>query len=151
MAENHLTSIPPDLAPSHEKPHDSTAPHARRPILVCEDDEGIRELLVEALEEEGFEVYAARNGREALDFLRSGPGRYLLLLDLMMPDISGYEILEQMSKDDHLLGENVVVVLSATGFVRQVSPKVIEKRLVQAMLKKPFELDELFAILHRLA
>lgn len=124
---------------------------ARRPILICEDDDGIRELLIEAIQGEGFEVSAARNGREALELLKRGPGRYLLLLDLMMPDISGYDILEQMNADPLLLGNNIVVVLSATGFVRPVSPGVVQKRMIQGMLRKPFELEDLFALLHRLA
>jgi CheY-like chemotaxis protein len=124
---------------------------ARRPILICEDDESIRELLLDAIQGEGFEVSAVSNGREALELLRRGPGRYLLLLDLMMPGINGYDILERMNDDPLLLGNNIVVVLSATGFIRPVSPGIIEKRLVRGILKKPFELEDLFALLHRLA
>ena len=124
---------------------------ARRPILICEDDDGIRELLVDAVQGEGFEVFAVSNGTEALELLRRGPGRYLLLLDLLMPGISGYDILEQMNDDPLLLGNNIVVVVSATGFVRPVSPGIVQKRVIQGMLKKPFELEDLFALLHRLA
>jgi two-component system response regulator CpxR len=126
-------------------------PAPRRAVLVCEDDDGIRELLVEAIEGEGLEVHAARNGREALGFLGNTHHRYVVLLDLMMPDISGYEILERMDADSQLLGEHVVVVISATGFVRPISPGVIQKRLVQGIIKKPFELDELLAIIQQLA
>lgn len=124
---------------------------ARRPILICEDDDGIRELLMDAIQGEGFEVSAVSNGKAALELLRHGPGRYLLLLDLMMPDISGYDILERMNEDPLLLGNNIVVVLSATGFIRPVSPGILQKRVIQGMLKKPFELEDLFSLLHRLA
>lgn len=124
---------------------------ARRPVLICEDDDGIRELLVDAIQGEGFEVSAVSNGREALELLRRGPGRYLLLLDLMMPGISGYDILEKMNDDPLLLGNNIVVVVSATGFIRPVSPGIVQKRMIQGMLKKPFELEDLFALLYRLA
>jgi CheY-like chemotaxis protein len=123
----------------------------RRTVLICEDDEGIRELLVDALQAEGFAVDEARNGREALELLRREDSRYLVLLDLMMPDISGYDILERMNADPQLLGEHIVVVVSATGFIRPVSPGIIEKRLVKGFLKKPFELDELIAMVYRWA
>lgn len=139
-----LTSTLSDRATSS-----SNSP-ARRPILICEDDDSIREILIEAIEGEGFEVSAVRSGREALERLRRGPGRYLLLLDLMMPDISGYDILERMNDDPLLLGNNIVVVVSATGFLRPVSPGVVQKRIIRGMLKKPFELEDLFALLLRL-
>ena len=129
---------------------DSELP-ARRPVLICEDDEGIRELLLDAVQGEGFEVSAVSNGRDALELLRRGPGRYLLLLDLMMPGVSGYDILEQMNTDPLLLGNNIVVVVSATGFIRPVSPGIVQKRMIRGVLKKPFELEDLFALLHRLA
>lgn len=150
MSDNQQTTHSPGLNPLDQKNGRSeSAPH--RTILVCEDDDGIRELLVEAIEGEGFSVDTARNGREALALLQGGQGRYLVLLDLMMPDISGYDILDRMDADPQLLRENVVVVISATGFVRPVSPGVIEKRLVKGVLQKPFELEELLAIIHRLA
>ena len=141
--ESLISTLADRNAPSNEQ-------SARRPILICEDDDGIRELLMDAIQGEGFEVSAVRNGREALALLRRGPGRYLLLLDLMMPEISGYDILEQMNKDPLLLGNNIVVVVSATGFVRPVSPGVVEKRMIRGTLKKPFELEDLFTLLHRL-
>jgi len=129
----------------------STPSLIRRPILVCEDDDGIRELLVEAIQEEGFEVQAVRNGREALVLLSREPGRYLLLMDLMMPELSGYGVLEQMNASPALLSDNIVVVVSATGFIRPISPGILEKRMIRGTLKKPFELEDLFALLHQLA
>ena len=141
--ESLISTLADRDAPSNEL-------SARRPILICEDDDGIRELLMEAIESEGFEVSAVSGGREALELLRHGSGRYLLLLDLMMPDISGYDILERMNEDPLLLRNNIVVVVSATGFVRPVSPGIVQKRMIRGMLKKPFELEDLFALLHRL-
>lgn len=150
MAEDTSTIEPlPSVAAERSTPGKELP--ARRPVLICEDDDGIRELLVDAIQGEGFEVSAVSNGKEALELLRRGPGRYLLLLDLMMPGISGYDILEQMNDDPLLLGNNIVVVVSATGFIRPVSPGIVQKRLIQGMLKKPFELEDLFALLYRLA
>jgi CheY-like chemotaxis protein len=67
----------------------------------------------------------------------------------MMPGINGYDILERLANNDALLADNKVVVLSATGFIRLINPVILQKHLVLAMLKKPFELDELYSILHR--
>jgi len=120
-------------------------------VLVCEDDEGIREVLVEAIEGEGLVAQVARDGLEALEQLQHGDGRSLVLLDLLMPEMSGYEILERMNADSQLLGEHIIVVISATGFTRPLSPGIIEKRLVKEVLYKPFELDELLALLQRWA
>jgi CheY-like chemotaxis protein len=122
-----------------------------RTILVCEDDEGIRDLLVEALQEAGYTVDSASNGTEALEHLQRGDGRSLVLLDLLMPDVTGYEILERMNVDPQLRGEHVIVIVSATGLVRPVSPGVTEKQLVKDFLKKPFELDDLLAMVQRWA
>jgi CheY-like chemotaxis protein len=123
----------------------------RRTILICEDDEDICELLVDALGEEGFQIVVAHNGREALEQLRRGDGRYLILLDLMMPTISGYEVLERMNLDPRLRAEHIVIVVSATGFVRPLSQGILEKRIIRGMLRKPFELDELLDLVQRWA
>jgi CheY-like chemotaxis protein len=139
------TSVPTS---SYEK---QRAPEVSRTILICEDDDGIRELLVEAVQDEGFTVHIAQNGREALELLSNRQEQYVVLLDLMMPGISGYEILERTAADPEQLGKHIVVVVSATGFVRPVSPGVIEKHLVRGFLKKPFELDELLALLYKFA
>ncbi len=135
---------------SNEKTRHTDAKKLRT-ILVCEDDEGIRDLLMEALQEAGYTVDAARNGAEALERLQQGDGRALVLLDLLMPDVTGYEILERMNIDPDLRGEHVIVIVSATGLVRPVSPGVTEKRLVKDFLKKPFELDDLLATVQRWA
>src|SRR5215831_59764 len=78
---------------SSNQPTGTPLPGNRRPILICEDDDEIRELLLDAIEGEGFAVTATRSGSEALAILEEKPGRYLLLLDLMMPGINGFDLL----------------------------------------------------------
>lgn len=150
MPESQSTPPSSLAGPSDERTgqKDSTR---RRTILICEDDDGICDLLVEALQEEDFEIVVARNGREALEQLQHGDGRYLVLLDLLMPYISGYDVLERMNLDPQLRAEHVVIVVSATGFVRPLSQSLLEKRIVRGVLKKPFELDDLFALVQRWA
>lgn len=149
MFEKQHISPSTMIAPALEETN-AIAVRLRRRILVCEDDDAIREFLLDALQGEGYAVDVACNGREALEHLQGGDGRYLVLLDLLMPEVSGYEILERMSVDPQLRSEHVVVVVSATGFSQHpMSQGVIEKHLVSGIVKKPFELEDLLAMVQR--
>lgn len=104
-------------------------------ILIVEDDEDFRALMVEALESSGFSVRAARDGLEALAVLRaSGGPRYLVLLDLMMPGMNGWEFVAAVRGDPRLRGNPIVV----TTVVPEDAP-----RAVDAILQKPFDLEAL--------
>jgi CheY-like chemotaxis protein len=85
-------------------------------VLLVEDDGDIRECVAEVLEEEGYAVASVGNGREALDHLRSEAQLppCLIILDLMMPVMDGWQFrLEQLK--DPLLASIPVVVLTADG------------------------------------
>ena len=113
-------------------------PDAHR-ILVVEDDEGIREGLRDALESEGYVVLAAADGDEGLRLgLRDDPD--LILLDLMLPGLDGFEVLERLRRD-HVA--TPVLVVTARG---------LEDDRVRGLdlgaddyVVKPFALDELLA------
>jgi CheY-like chemotaxis protein len=77
-------------------------------ILVADDEEGIRILYREELEEEGYEVKVAANGKEALELLDSFVPD-LVILDIKMPDISGIEVLKQI----RVKFRNLPVILSS--------------------------------------
>jgi CheY-like chemotaxis protein len=84
-------------------------------VLVVDDDVVIRETLREVLEQEGYEVLSAENGKEALDVLERSvrlPG--VMLLDLMMPVMTGWEVLEFLQKSERF-SRMPVVVVSAMG------------------------------------
>src|SRR5581483_5268292 len=66
-----------------------------RPILVVEDDPASRAVLRQVLEKQGHRVVEAGNGREALAHL-GGDGPGLILLDLMMPEMDGFQFLEEL-------------------------------------------------------
>src|SRR5690606_8080097 len=80
-------------------------------ILVVEDDPEIRDLVAEILRDEGYEVESAANGQEALEILRT-PGHVpsVMLLDLMMPVLSGPELLEILAEDGTVPDLPVVVI-----------------------------------------
>ena len=103
-------------------------------VLVVEDDVEIRELVRDLIAGEGYAVEVAANGREALDYLRSAPAPpCLILLDLMMPVMSGPELLEIMSDDPSLASLPVVVVSAVAD--RGVAPGV------KRFLRKPVSAD----------
>jgi len=102
------------------------------PILVVEDDEDARKLMIRMLRGEGWEVAEAENGREALQFVqRQRPA--LILLDLMMPELDGFEVLQRLRYDEQTRQIPVVVVTARDltvedrrrleGSVRQVLAK----------------------------
>jgi len=65
-------------------------------ILVAEDDAAGRELIRELLELEGYDVRMTADGREALEALRQPPAPDLVLLDIQMPELDGYEVMRRM-------------------------------------------------------
>jgi CheY-like chemotaxis protein len=79
-------------------------------ILVVEDDPDIRELISEVLAQAGYHVVEAGNGQEALDFLHAHERPCVMLLDLMMPVLSGPELLEIMAEEGGYAQLPVVVV-----------------------------------------
>jgi CheY-like chemotaxis protein len=84
--------------------------HCKR-ILVVEDNDDIRDLLVQVLDEEGYEVDCAENGKEALEKLAARPSDpSLVLLDLMMPTMNGWEFLEARKKDPTLAIHKIVTM-----------------------------------------
>ena len=110
------------------------APRATAPkILVVDDDDGIREVLTEALAMDGHRVSCAPNGKVALEqALASQPD--LIVLDLMMPVMSGWQFLEARRRHRSLAAIPVVVVTAA------LDPQVDG---AAAILRKPFDLDTL--------
>lgn len=89
----------------------SGAPAATEParILVVDDIEANRDLLVRRLRREGHATEVATNGREALEWLIAG-GFDLMLLDIMMPEMNGYELLERMRADADLCHVPVILI-----------------------------------------
>jgi CheY-like chemotaxis protein len=93
----------------------STAALPTSDVLVIEDDDDLREALSELLWEEGYTVSQAANGQEALLALRSGGTRpRLILVDLMMPVMDGWEFCAEQMKDPELSAIPVGVI-SALG------------------------------------
>ncbi len=85
----------------------------RPQLLVVEDDDAARESLQALLEQRGYRVAVAENGREALRQLRAGKAPALILMDLLMPEMSGWEFLQVRAKEPSLQSVPVVVISAA--------------------------------------
>jgi CheY-like chemotaxis protein len=107
-------------------------------ILIVEDDDDIREALTQILELEGYVVREAVNGREALDICAEDPPPHLILLDLMMPVMDGWQFRSEQMKDPRLAKIPVVVISADAGVHEKVASLG-----AASVLPKPISLDRL--------
>jgi circadian clock protein KaiC len=139
---------PPRRAPSspgtYPRKHDRHTDHGERAtILIVDDEFGLADVIAEILGERGYRTDIAINGELGLRALRENEPD-LLILDVMMPVMSGTEMLKQMKADPAL--SNIPVVLM-TALPEAVSGEV--RALSEAVLQKPFGPDQLFEVLER--
>lgn len=120
----------------------ATPPTAHRPILIVEDDADLREMMAQLLVLEGYRAEAVANGRDALEYLRQGDRPDLILLDLMMPVMDGWEFRRRQREDPALAGVPVVV-LSALDQTRAADLGGT------AFLKKPLDFDRLLELVRQ--
>ena len=121
----------------------ATPPERAARVLVVDDDPDLRRVLTLALTDEGYDVRAVPDGREALDLLEAWRPR-VILLDLMMPDVDGWSFRARQLATPG--AEDVpVVILSAARDVR------IEALRPAAVVPKPFDLELLLATVADLA
>jgi CheY-like chemotaxis protein len=115
-----------------------------RQIMIVEDDSDIREDLAELLRDQGYRVTTARNGAEALEQLRAELMPCLILLDLMMPVMDGWEFRRRMLADDRLAGVPTVLL---TGVA---DPEEHALTLnANDVMTKPIRLKRLYATVDR--
>ncbi|HEY3360215.1 MAG TPA: response regulator [Polyangia bacterium] len=114
-------------------------------ILLVEDDPEIRASMSDILEQHGYYVRTAANGVEALEQLRESGSITIILLDLMMPRMNGFEFRERQLQDP-TLATLPVIVITAYG---QMAEKVAALGQVPC-LRKPVDYQELIALIERL-
>ena len=109
--------------------------------MVVEDDDDIRRSVCTILEDEGYSTLDASNGRRALELLRQDPRNppRLILLDLMMPVMNGWEFYEHLSRDSSLTSINVVVMTAQTDDAQIGSLR---------LLRKPLHIEDLISVVH---
>lgn len=112
----------------------------RTPILIAEDEAMLRVIAVEMLEDAGFQVFEAGDGVEALELLKANPQIALLVSDIKMPRMDGYQLVEQ-----GLAVKPELKVLLMTGYAQEPPPALLRAREIQ-ILHKPFNLENLCAL-----
>jgi len=119
-------------------------------ILVVDDNDSNRNLLAHQLNRQGHRISTASSGREALDMFREEKPD-LILLDLFMPDMNGYEVLQEMNKDEALRAVPVIIItglsdksaavkcIEAGAFdllIKPVNPSLLQARVVACLERK---------------
>jgi CheY-like chemotaxis protein len=113
---------------------------ATHQILVVEDDNDVRDAMVQVLESEGYEAIPAVDGLDALARLDGGVAPSLILLDLMMPRMDGWAFIEEHRRRK---SETPIVVVSAYGSAERVRATGVD------YVRKPVDVDALLALVGR--
>ena len=116
-----------------------------RLLLIVEDDHEVAETLDDFLTDEGFRIVTACNGKDALAQLRAGLRPTAILLDLLMPEMDGWQFREEQVADANLRGIATVIFSAA-------SPRETAARMPGVeVLRKPIDGDELIRTVRRLS
>ncbi len=121
-----------------------TETYLDRCVLIVDDHADLRETLAEILEEEGYTTAQAANGQEAFDYLQANPLPSLILLDLMMPIMDGWEFRKHQCREPALAEIPVVVVSGADEQEQRAG-----FREAVAYLTKPVDLSALIDTVSR--
>lgn len=119
------------------------AEHVDVPILLVEDDHDIRETLRMALEDEGYIVYEAEDGLEALAMLRHSMTPLIVALDLRLPRLNGDALLLQVCKREHLPARHCFLLITANREILSSDSLRLLERMRTPIITKPFDLDDL--------
>ena len=106
------------------------------PVLIVEDDEDLREMMAQLLTLEGFQTATVANGQEALAYLHASARPEVILLDLMMPVMDGWEFRRRQQADPDLAGVPVIV-LSALDQTRAAKVDAVAFPEKAARLRSP--------------
>lgn len=110
-----------------------------RTVLVVDDDPDIRDAVGDCLREEGYDVHTAEDGRAALDRLEFGLRPAVILLDLMMPVLNGFDVLRALRAAPDWQGIPVVVVSANQGYEAQDLEGAFK------IIRKPVQLEKLLS------
>jgi DNA-binding response OmpR family regulator len=141
VAGGDVATLPPGPLVDAARPG---APRARK-VAIVDDDPIICEMLSLALMLEGFEVTAVGDGKDALDLFLVDPPD-VILLDVMMPNLSGFDVMERLRRDDPNNSTPVILVTAKTS-----DEDVWEgwSRGAQSYITKPLDMDMLLSEIAR--
>jgi DNA-binding response OmpR family regulator len=135
-----------ELQPQKTSSEKRLADVDKKRVLVIDDDLPLRGMLAAALRQHGFQVLLAGDGAEGQRALTiHNPD--VVLLDLAMPDVNGWDFLQRLQETGHL-GRVPIIVVSAH---LHVDPQAILQMGVKAILPKPFNLPELIDVIEHIS
>ena len=114
-------------------------------ILIVEDDVSLRRLFSRVLTDEGYQVEVAEDGQEAMNALENNPP-HVMVLDMNIPFISGFEIIRFVRNHDELKDIRIVVVSANTNV-----PSTDEAEMADVVLLKPVSMEQLKTMVSRMA
>jgi CheY-like chemotaxis protein len=116
------------------------------PVLVVDDEPNHRSMVREVLELEGYTVFTAEHGGPALDRLRATASPLLVLLGLMMPHVTGEQVLEAIAAEPALARHRVILVTGNVGWATSGRVAQLREQLHVPLVPKPFTVDELVTV-----
>ena len=131
------TSYIADGRPTRRMRNDSMAT-----LMLVEDDPDLADALSELLRQEGYEVLVANNGEEALERLKTTTPPAVILLDLMMPKMNGWDFRAAQQEDPELLKIPTILISAGTGIARAAGALGLRD-----YAQKPLDLDTLLALI----
>lgn len=119
-------------------------------VCVIEDDAGIRETVRSVLEDAGYEVMEAADGKEGYGLLQTSSERLVVLLDNKMPHLRGCDVLELVAQTDGLAERHAYVYMTAAGADQLTDHcQCLVDTLADGIVAKPFDIDVLLAAVAR--
>ena len=117
-----------------------------RRVLVADDERDIRDLLRIVLEDEGYEVVTRANGKETVDFLLAAREPWIVLLDVMMPYLSGLDVCRRLTRWGPRGKQHRIILMTASDLPESACPSVAQTRL-----RKPVCVREIVELVDSLA
>ena len=129
-----------EVMPEAPPPPPPAPPRAEAPVLVIDDESGVRDVIATTLMREGYRVTTCANGREGITRFDAEPFD-LVMTDLGMPGLTGWDVAAHVKQRSP--GTPVVLV---TGWGDRMTPEEVQARGVDFLISKPFQLDQIRAI-----
>ncbi len=122
---------------------------ARYQVIVIDDEENIRSAVKLILEDEGFQVIEAEDGVSGLATIMRTETPSIVLLDILMPRMTGNTVIRELSHNPALLQKHAYIVITAT--LRRIEPDVIKlmKQFNIHAMQKPLEVINLLSMIHK--
>jgi CheY-like chemotaxis protein len=120
-------------------------------VLIVDDDQDIRDAVRFILEDVGHEVLDASDGETALQLLRASQQRMIVLLDLLLPQLNGIDLLKAVIADPLLKERHAYVLMSADSATLRQQAEPLLAEVSAQVVGKPFDMDNLLAMIAQAA